>query len=382
MRQPDSLIIKLLPVNRHATSAISNGSITTLHHESLDNSVEFVALVGGNIFFFSGTEGAEIFSCDRYLVSEKLENDATLLEFGGVFFANGDVEVGLGVGGVELGQHVGLWVSLGGFVFVDAGAEEAAEGGLLFLFVIIKSLLTHLPMRSQHLVLQIMLDSILHIFLSIFKPVQLQVCLRPEKERFHSLGLDCECLSAHGHGLRKGFLLHADVGNVLHEDDFESFDFLAFILDSRKVGKRVAVALFCFLELAGLELCVSRGFELLCGTDQLFVRLHPLGRSPVVAHEQLYGKDESRISGDLISEASRPVSEGGADSELGFFAKFHAHDADVPAADHLPSADRKLDRLFVVTSVERRAVCQSSLIVDEDVLALDGRCSIAISFYD
>ena len=63
MRVPNLFVLKLLTVYGNSTCAITSGRITTLHHESIDNSVKFVALIVFTLAaVLSGTKSSEVFT--------------------------------------------------------------------------------------------------------------------------------------------------------------------------------------------------------------------------------------------------------------------------------------------------------------------------------
>lgn len=67
---PDLLIIKIGSVDALASSTILGCDITTLGHESFDDSVEDVIQVMESIALVSGTNSSEIFRSFWHLLSE------------------------------------------------------------------------------------------------------------------------------------------------------------------------------------------------------------------------------------------------------------------------------------------------------------------------
>ena len=303
------------------------------------------------------------------MVSEEFEDDAAFLESCVIWLTNGDVKVSLRILRVELGQHVGFRVLNGCFVLVDTAAEETRERCRLLFVVLSKSLFAHFPVCSEHLVIQVELDSVFHIGASIIESEPCQVSLRPKEECFHGGGVCSERPCAHLNALFPVLLLQAHVCNVLHEDYFELFQVLVLSLDGAKMLERVKIMIFCLLELASLKLRISFGLESFSGCDELFVRQHPFGGAPVIAHKQLNGENKSCICRDFATGvAGLAVAVGGSDGELGLLAKLHGHDADVPAADHLPGANSNFKCIFVIICVKGGPIYQSTLIVDKHFL--------------
>jgi len=100
--EPDAFISELLSVNAFASSSVSHGGVSTLHHEAVDDSVEGIALVRGDSFLFSSAQSAEVLSSDRDLVIEELENDTTLLRNSRSFGLDLNIKVDLRVALVEV----------------------------------------------------------------------------------------------------------------------------------------------------------------------------------------------------------------------------------------------------------------------------------------
>src|SRR5215468_405489 len=70
------------------------------------------------------------------------------------------------------------------------------------------------------------------------------------------------------------------------------------------------------------------------------------GREPnieLMHAEQLHLEDQGRVWGDSAL-APRSITEIGRDDQLSLSADFHRHQAIVPAFDHAPDADGKIDR--------------------------------------
>jgi len=79
MGKPDAFICELLAINTLASSTISFSSISTLHHKSIDNSVELVSLVRWDSRIFSRAQSAEVLCGNWDVIHEEFENDTTLL---------------------------------------------------------------------------------------------------------------------------------------------------------------------------------------------------------------------------------------------------------------------------------------------------------------
>jgi len=102
--KPDAFISELLSVNTFASSSVSHGGVSTLHHKAVDDSVERIALVRGDSFLLSSAQSAEVLSGDGDLIVEELENNTTLLRDSRSFGLNLDIKVDLRVALVEVGK--------------------------------------------------------------------------------------------------------------------------------------------------------------------------------------------------------------------------------------------------------------------------------------
>jgi len=96
--------------------------------------MELVTLVRRNAFFLSSAQSAEVFSSDRDLIHEKLENDATLLRNLRSFSSALNVEEDLGVLCVELRELAN------NFIVTSLGSELLLVESLLESFSVSSSL--------------------------------------------------------------------------------------------------------------------------------------------------------------------------------------------------------------------------------------------------
>jgi hypothetical protein len=106
----ESLVVKLVAVNRLASSAVASSEVTTLNHKLLDDAVEDGALVVQRLSrladaLLTSAESAEVLGCLGDEVGVKLHGDTT-----DGLAAKGDVEVDAGSrGGVAFGRHCEVW---------------------------------------------------------------------------------------------------------------------------------------------------------------------------------------------------------------------------------------------------------------------------------
>jgi hypothetical protein len=96
--------------------------------------MELVTLVRRNAFFLSSAQSAEVFSSDRDLIHEELENDATLLRNLRSFSSALNVEEDLGVLCVELRELAN------NFIVTSLGSELLLVESLLESFGVSSSL--------------------------------------------------------------------------------------------------------------------------------------------------------------------------------------------------------------------------------------------------
>jgi len=96
--------------------------------------MELVTLVRRNAFFLSSAQSAEVFSSDRDLIHEELENDATLLRNLRSFSSALNVEEDLGVLCVELRELAN------NFIVTSLGSELLLVESLLESFSVSSSL--------------------------------------------------------------------------------------------------------------------------------------------------------------------------------------------------------------------------------------------------
>lgn len=143
VRKPDSFISELFAINTLTSSSISVSSVSTLHHEAINDSVELVSLVRRNISLLSGTQFTEVLSSDGSMVLEEFENNATLLLNFGSSSSNLNVEEDLRVLLVKSRQFAYdlVLVNLGSSLFLVETLSECllvgssfTLGGLSFLF--------------------------------------------------------------------------------------------------------------------------------------------------------------------------------------------------------------------------------------------------------
>jgi hypothetical protein len=78
MWQPNTLIIKLVPVDTLSAGAISHSGVSALHHEVLDDSVEFVSFIMEFSSFFARAVNTEVLSSLGYNLIEQFHNNSTL----------------------------------------------------------------------------------------------------------------------------------------------------------------------------------------------------------------------------------------------------------------------------------------------------------------
>mmetsp|Transcript_3679 Transcript_3679/g.6258 ORF Transcript_3679/g.6258 Transcript_3679/m.6258 type:complete len:270 (+) Transcript_3679:43-852(+) len=130
--EPDLLVLKLLAVDAVASSPVLVGDVSSLRHESLDDPVEDVALVVVVGSLLSRADGPEVLGSLWHLLGEDLEDDPLLLRCGLALTRDLDVEVGLCVLWVELGQLGEDGLLLGRLLLVvDTLGEELLHELLL-----------------------------------------------------------------------------------------------------------------------------------------------------------------------------------------------------------------------------------------------------------
>ena len=143
VRKPDSFISELFAINTLTSSSISVSSVSTLHHEAINDSVELVSLVRRNISLLSSTQFTEVLSSDGSMVLEEFENNATLLLNFGSSSSNLNVKEDLRVLLVKSRQFAYdlVLVNLGSSLFLVETLSECllvgsgfTLGGLSFLF--------------------------------------------------------------------------------------------------------------------------------------------------------------------------------------------------------------------------------------------------------
>ena len=68
MWEPDSFVLELIAVDAHSTSSVSSCSVTSLHHELFDDSMELVSLVVVLFTLLACAESSEVFSSLGYFL--------------------------------------------------------------------------------------------------------------------------------------------------------------------------------------------------------------------------------------------------------------------------------------------------------------------------
>lgn len=143
VRKPDSFISELFAINTLTSSSISFSSVSTLHHEAINDSVELVSLVRRNISLLSSAQFTEVIASDGSMVLEEFENNATLLLNFGSSSSNLNVEEDLRVLLVKSRQFAYdlVLVNLGSSLFLVETLSKCllvgssfTLGGLSFLF--------------------------------------------------------------------------------------------------------------------------------------------------------------------------------------------------------------------------------------------------------
>jgi len=115
---PNLFISELLSVDRHAASAIAHSGVATLHHETFDYSVEFVALVVLALTaVFASAKASEVFASFGN-ISEEFEDYTLLAVILFAFCTNRHIKEHLGVLGVESRQFSEVFINLCCLFFV------------------------------------------------------------------------------------------------------------------------------------------------------------------------------------------------------------------------------------------------------------------------
>lgn len=99
---PDLLVRKLFTIDWLTSCAVSSSCITTLSHETLDYSMEFVAFITWSIIF-SSAKSSEVFTC-LWNILKKFENNSWFFISFLTLLPYQNVEEALGVLRIKLGQ--------------------------------------------------------------------------------------------------------------------------------------------------------------------------------------------------------------------------------------------------------------------------------------
>ena len=121
MREPDTLIIEFVTVDGLPASAILVCDVTALHHETLDDSVEDVALVMKSLALLTSADCAEIFGSLRDLPGEQFEDDSASEWF---FTSDFNVKVDLRVVDLEFRESICLPLLDWGRLFIVQALRE------------------------------------------------------------------------------------------------------------------------------------------------------------------------------------------------------------------------------------------------------------------
>jgi hypothetical protein len=253
---PDALIIKLVSVYALATRSVAHGSVSTLHHEVLDDAMEFVSLVVEIAALLASAVHAEVLSRLGYSLVEQFHDYATLFVALLAFFADFDVEVDLLVCLTKLRKRVKLW-SGGLLVVVNALCKELLHCGLLGGTFLSFSFLDDFEVISKILVFGIKLYCILDVFHGLIDLGGLKECDTAQVERFYRLFVKIEGLcAAHDCFLEVARVVRADA-QILKRCNLQFLKLVVVGLGSLRMRNSVAVVALSLLVKLTLKLDVS-----------------------------------------------------------------------------------------------------------------------------
>ena len=339
--------------------------------------MEAVALVVVLGALFTRAKCAEVLSCLRHLLTEDFKDDARLLVALLALGADGDVEVGLNIVLVELGETlVGLLNLDGILIVVDTLAEESSEASLSFLGLIGFLLLDGLELGAEVSIRGCQLDSSFDVGHCFVEFVQLKVSNRAQVESLSGGRVDLVCLGAvENSGFKVMGVVRAH-GHVLQNRHHQTIQLLSRVFDSLGVGEGIAVLTLSDFEGALFELDVTLVFQVHGGRDEFGVAHHPSGGSSVGDLNKLNLEDKGGVTWDFGRRSHGSVGVIGFNGEFSSLAELHAHDSDVPTVDNLANTNGHFQGFLILGAIENSTVCESTSVVNKDFLTFLDRRAI------
>ena len=133
MREPDLLVIEFFSIDALTTGTVAGSSISSLHHELSNDSMEAISLVMEVFTLFTSAERSEVLGRLRHIFTKELEDNSASLVTLLTFFADGYVEVSLHVLRLEVRKAIVVAGDLGIIlIVVNTFVEESGESLLSF----------------------------------------------------------------------------------------------------------------------------------------------------------------------------------------------------------------------------------------------------------
>ena len=142
---------------------------------------------------------------------EKFENNAAFLRHVISFILNRNIEIGLRIFLIKLGQHVEFLVLRSWHVLVNTTREKASKIIRRLLIMLRQGSLSHFPVRAERLILRVEFDGGFSVVVGFFVVGAAELALRAEEEGFDGEGVDGDGFVAGGDGFFEGFCLDAGV---------------------------------------------------------------------------------------------------------------------------------------------------------------------------
>jgi len=370
---PNLFICELLSIDRHAASAIAHCGVTTLHHKTLDHSVELVSLIVLALTsVLASAKTSEVFASLRN-ISKELKNYTFLAVILLALNANRHIKEHLGVFGVKGRQFLEIFINLCCFLFVvNTLREELLHSSLLVGSLSSAVFLYKLKVVSVELVLGSESDSCFHIFESLIKVLYFLVSDRTQEKCFDGFGVNFDCFGAVADGF---FVVASFVHHHRHvlQDGFLKLSHLfVFVLYNFEVRKSITIVALSLLKFSSLELGIAVVLKSKSSGNEFRVAHHPAGRTAIINLEQLNCKDKSSVGRNSRRRSHSTVGVLRGNSELSLFSEFHAHNSNIPAFDNLAYSDVNFEGFAIVRTIEDGAVSKTPLVVYKNFLTFLG----------
>mmetsp|Transcript_24385 Transcript_24385/g.27688 ORF Transcript_24385/g.27688 Transcript_24385/m.27688 type:complete len:429 (-) Transcript_24385:245-1531(-) len=322
-------ILEFLAVDTLSSGTITSSEISSLHHEALDNSVEFGILemqrfTGISDTLLTSAQSSEVLNGFRASVGIqlKLYSLSLLAEF--------DVHEHMRILG-EIGND-----NIAALIFIHVHLAKPSTISVLFLRLVFTDLLLALIIFcSKILIFRVDFNSGNQIIPSSSQSTGVHVTDSSSEQRFDVVTINLDSFGGIFDDLIPRFLLGINHGKVVMASNLNGFYFFSIFLGGQifKIAQGVRVLIRGFLPVLRFNLCVSLILQFL-GIFNLFGQRHlPLGLSLGLELDEFNFEIKGSIGGDGRGRSLFTVGIRGSASHNGLFANFHGSDSFFPSFD-------------------------------------------------